>query len=55
MSADFAGSARIGDWLEAHVDILKVGGRMAFANAELVVGTERIARVSGVFARNTSR
>lgn len=40
LSADFAGSARIGDWVEAHVDIQKVDG-------------ERILRVSAVFARNS--
>jgi acyl-coenzyme A thioesterase 13 len=52
MSADFVGSAKLGDWLEAHVDILKIGKRLVFANAHLVVGDERIARVSAVFARN---
>jgi acyl-coenzyme A thioesterase 13 len=53
ISADFAGHAKIGDWLEAHVDIQKIGRRLVFANAYLVVGTERIARASAVFARNT--
>lgn len=52
ISADFVGHAKLGDWLEAHVDILKIGRRVAFANAYLMVGTERIARVSAVFARN---
>lgn len=49
ISADFASVAKIGDWLEAHVDIQKVGNQAAFANSYLVVGTERIARISGVF------
>jgi acyl-coenzyme A thioesterase 13 len=52
MSADFVGSAKLGDWLEAHVDILKIGRRLVFANAHLLVGDERIARVSAVFARS---
>ncbi|HEU5319934.1 MAG TPA: PaaI family thioesterase [Methylomirabilota bacterium] len=51
VSADFAGSARVGDWVEAHVDIQRVGERLAFANAYLVVGPRRIARVSAVFSR----
>lgn len=49
MSTDFAGTARVGDWIEAHVDVQRTGKRMAFANAYLVRGEERIARVSGVY------
>ena len=51
LSADFAGSAKIGDWVEAHVDIQKIGGRLIFANAFLLVDGERIVRASAVFAR----
>jgi len=54
ITTDFAGSARIGDWVEAHVDVHKVGGRLAFANAFLVVNGERITRGSAVFARGPS-
>jgi uncharacterized protein (TIGR00369 family) len=54
ISADFAGHARVGDWLEAHVDIQKIGRRLVFANAYLVVGVERIARASAIFARNAA-
>ncbi len=54
LSTDFAGQAKIGDWIEAHVDIQKIGSRLVFANAYLVVGAERIARASAVFARNAS-
>src|SRR3954462_14968302 len=35
LTADFASSAKIGDWVEARVDIQKVGQRVAFANAYL--------------------
>ncbi len=52
LSAEFAGSARIGDWVEAHVDVQKSGSRLAFANAYLTVAGERILRASAVFARN---
>ncbi len=51
LTADFAGSARVGDWVEAHVDIQKSGRRLAFANAYLTVGDIRIMRASAVFAR----
>ena len=50
LSTDFAAAARADDWIEAHVDIQKVGARLAFANCYLVVGTRRILRASGVFA-----
>ena len=49
MSTDFAGTARIGDWIEAHVDVQRVGKQMAFANAYLVCDGQRIARISGVY------
>ena len=51
LTADFAGAAKIGDWVEAHVDVQRIGGRLAFANAFLVVDGERIVRASAVFAR----
>jgi len=50
LSTDFADSAHPGDWVEAHVDIQRVGKRMAFANCYLHVGDKRILRASGVFA-----
>ena len=50
LSADFAGSARLGDWVESGVDIQKIGRTLAFANAYLSVGDVRIVRASGVFA-----
>ena len=51
ITADFAGAPKVGDWVEAHVDVQKVGGRLAFANAFLVVDGERIVRASAVFTR----
>jgi uncharacterized protein (TIGR00369 family) len=54
ISADFAGHARVGDWLEAHVDVQKIGQRLVFANAYLVVGGERIVRASAVFSRGSA-
>ena len=51
LTTDFAGSAQVGDWVEARTDIQKLGGRLVFANAYLTVGDERIVRASAVFAR----
>src|SRR6202011_4956676 len=53
MSADFVGSAKVGDWVEAHVDVQKVGSRLAFANAFLVVNGERLVRANAVFSRGS--
>lgn len=50
LTTDFADAARPGDWVEARVDIQKVGARLAFANCYLSVGARRILRGSGVFA-----
>src|ERR1700741_3863426 len=30
LTADFIGGAKIGDWVDAHVEVQKVGGRLAF-------------------------
>ncbi len=50
LTTDFVEAARPGEWVEAHVDIQRVGGRLAFANCYLTVGERRILRASGVFA-----
>jgi acyl-coenzyme A thioesterase 13 len=49
LTIDFAGSAKLGDWIEVHTDIQKVGKSMAFANCYFTVGIQRIVRASGVF------
>ena len=50
LTADFADVARAGDWVEARVDVQKMGKRLAFATCHLWVGDRRILRASGVFA-----
>ena len=52
VTADFVGTAKLGDWVEAHVDVQKVGSRLAFANAFLMVNGERLVRASAVFSRS---
>jgi acyl-coenzyme A thioesterase 13 len=49
LSIDYAGSAKLGDWVEITTDVQKVGRSMAFANCYFAVGTKRIVRASGVF------
>lgn len=49
MSTDFTGSASLGDWVEVEVDVHRLGGSLAFANAYLACNARRIARVSAVF------
>jgi uncharacterized protein (TIGR00369 family) len=49
LALDFAGTAKPGDWLEVHVDIQKLGSRLAFANCYINAGEQRIVRASAVF------
>jgi uncharacterized protein (TIGR00369 family) len=50
LAVDYAGSAKIGDWIESEVDIQRQGARLAFANGYLVSHGERIVRASAIFA-----
>ncbi|MFK8021680.1 MAG: PaaI family thioesterase [Pseudomonadales bacterium] len=49
LTIDYAGAARLGDWIEIESDVQKVGRTMAFANCYFLVGSKRIARASAVF------
>tara|TARA_R110002033_G_scaffold15894_3_gene44610 strand:- start:3948 stop:4352 length:405 start_codon:yes stop_codon:yes gene_type:complete len=49
LTIDYAGSAKLGDWIEIETDVQKVGSKMAFANCYFFVSSKRIARASGVF------
>ena len=51
LSIDYAGAARIGDWIQSVVEIQRLGARLAFANCYLVVEERRIVRASAIFAR----
>ncbi|MCP5267124.1 MAG: PaaI family thioesterase [Burkholderiaceae bacterium] len=50
LSTDFLSAARIGDWLEAHARVTRLGRRLGFAEAALKVGEKIVLRASGVFA-----
>jgi acyl-coenzyme A thioesterase PaaI-like protein len=49
LSVDFAANARPGDWIEARMDVMRPGTRVAFSNCFVYLGDLRIARGSGVF------
>jgi acyl-coenzyme A thioesterase 13 len=51
LSVDYAGSARLGDWIESKVEIQHVGSRLAFANCYLLADRKPIVRASAIFAR----
>ena len=55
VTTDFAGSAKVGDWVEAHVDVHRLGRRLAFANCYLVCNEQRIVHASAVFSRNEAQ
>ncbi|MBI4637146.1 MAG: PaaI family thioesterase [Candidatus Rokubacteria bacterium] len=49
LTLDFAGTAKVGDWLETSVDVQKQGSRLAFGNCFIAVAGERVVRASAVF------
>ena len=51
LSVDYAGSARVGDWVESKVEIQRVGARLAFVNCYLICGEKPIVRASAIFSR----
>jgi acyl-coenzyme A thioesterase 13 len=52
LAVDYAGAARVGDWIASKVEIQRVGARLAFANCYLVVDEKPIVRASAIFARD---
>ena len=50
LSIDYFEPVQFGDWIEAHVAIRKLGGRMCFADCSLMVGTRTVVRGSGILS-----
>ncbi len=50
LTADFLSSAEVGDWLEAHVTVNRIGKRLAYVSCDLRVGDRHVLRSSAVFA-----
>lgn len=50
LSIDYLEAVQFGDWLEAHVALRKLGGRLCFADCALMVGTRTVVRGSGILS-----
>ena len=50
LTIDYAGIAKLGDWITIESDVQKVGKTLAFANCYFSVESQRIARASAVFS-----
>ena len=50
LTTNFITSAEPGDWVEAHVSIDRMGGRLAYASCTLRTGERTIMTGTGVFA-----
>lgn len=51
LDVDYIDAVREGAWLEAHVQVHKVGGRFANASCLLQVGERLVLRASGIFTQ----
>jgi uncharacterized protein (TIGR00369 family) len=50
LTTEFLSSARLGDWLEAHTTLRRVGRRMVFGDCLLTAGDRQVARGSAIYA-----
>ena len=50
LTTDFLGPVEVGDWVEAHTDVERLGGKLAFADCSLRVGEREAVRGRAVFA-----
>ena len=50
LTTDFLGPAEAGDWVLAHTEVERLGGRLAFADCSLTVEGREVVRGRAVFA-----
>ncbi|AOY95697.1 esterase [Cupriavidus sp. USMAA2-4] len=50
LSLDFFDSARVGDWVEAHVSFDKLGNRLRFGSCRLLAGERCLLRATAIFS-----
>jgi len=50
LSLDYFDSARVGDWVEAHVSFDKLGNRLRFGSCKLMVGERCLLRATAIFS-----
>ena len=48
--SNFVAGARPGDWLEAHVEVTRIGTRLAYGTCRLMVQDRCIMTATGIFA-----
>jgi uncharacterized protein (TIGR00369 family) len=50
LTTDFLGPVNVGDWVEAHTEVERLGGKLAFADCSLKVEDREAVRARAVFA-----
>jgi len=50
LNLEYLGSGRVGDWLEAHVTLDRMGGRLRFGSCRVMVEDRCLLKASAVFA-----
>jgi acyl-coenzyme A thioesterase 13 len=50
LSAEFLSPAKVGDWLEAHTTLRRVGRRLVFGDVTLKVGERQVMRGTAIYA-----
>lgn len=50
LTCNFLAGAKLGDWVEAHARIDRLGKRTAYASGDIRRGEERLLTMTGVFA-----
>jgi uncharacterized protein (TIGR00369 family) len=50
LSAEFLSPAKVGEWLEAHTTLRRVGRRLVFGDVTLKVGDRQIMRGTAIYA-----
>ncbi len=50
LSLDYLATAKVGEWLEAHVTPRRLGRQLAFGDCVLRVGEREILRATGIFS-----
>ena len=50
LTTNFLHAVRLGDWLEARIQIERLGGRTAYCSGSILRDGEAVATMSGVFA-----
>lgn len=50
LTTDYLGPVSVGDWVEAHTEVERLGGKLAFADCSLKVEGRELVRARAVFA-----